>query len=87
MRAKDLSESSDENKVAALFEGEVEAEDIGQGNLGDCWLLASLASIAELHPRLIREACNRPYVPLWILQAEAIRYHQRYATLESHNDR
>ena len=55
VRAKDLAERTDENKVA-LFEGEVEAEDIGQGNLGDCWLLASLASIAELHPRLIREA-------------------------------
>lgn len=54
VRAKDLSES-DDSKVS-LFKGDVEAEDIGQGNLGDCWLLASLAAIAERHPRLIKEA-------------------------------
>ena len=54
MRAKDLSKSDDEK--VALFKGDVSAEDIGQGNLGDCWLLASLAAIAECHPRLIKEA-------------------------------
>ena len=45
MDAKDLSKSDDEK--VALFKGDVAAEDIAQGGLGDCWLLASLAAIAN----------------------------------------
>jgi len=35
-----------------LFEGEVEACDIKQGTLGDCWLLAAMSTLAE-HPGMI----------------------------------
>jgi hypothetical protein len=54
VRAKNLSESED-SKVA-LFKDDIEPGDIYQGDLGDCWLMASLAAIAERHPHLLRDA-------------------------------
>ena len=36
-----------------LFD-KIEAADIKQGGLGDCWLLSAIASAAEAHPELIR---------------------------------
>ena len=36
-----------------IFEGQIEPNDIKQGQLGDCWLMCSLSSIAEF-PDLVR---------------------------------
>jgi len=38
-----------------LFEGEIESADVLQGALGDCWLTAALAALAE-HPGAIQKA-------------------------------
>lgn len=41
-----------------LFEGKIEPRDIAQGGIGDCWLMAALACLAE-HPNLLRHSfCN-----------------------------
>lgn len=42
-----------------LFKGEIEAMDIKQGELGDCWLLASMACCAE-HPGVINRVFITP---------------------------
>jgi len=38
---------------AQLFEGEIEAEDLHQGAIGDCWLIAALACVAE-RPEIVQ---------------------------------
>ena len=38
---------------AKLFD-KIEADDVKQGGLGDCWLLSAIASCAEAHPEIIR---------------------------------
>lgn len=40
---------------ARLFEGEIEAEDLHQGQIGDCWLIAALACVAE-RPEIVQRA-------------------------------
>ncbi len=39
-----------------LFVGRLSGAEIGQGDLGDCFFLSSLAAVANTHPRLIRRA-------------------------------
>ena len=42
-------------KRMKIYEGKIEAKDLCQGAVGDCWLVAALASAAE-HPAVIRRA-------------------------------
>ena len=39
---------------AQLFEGKIEAADVQQGGLGNCWSPAAIGAIAEAHPEIIR---------------------------------
>lgn len=39
-----------------LFAGRITGSEIGQGDLGDCFFLSSLAAVANTHPTLIRRA-------------------------------
>ena len=45
----------DKSKLSLFFEDEPRMEDIQQGNIGDCWLVASLASIAHYRPDIIKD--------------------------------
>eukprot|EP00928_Gymnodinium_smaydae_P082137 TRINITY_DN6553_c2_g6_i2.p1 TRINITY_DN6553_c2_g6~~TRINITY_DN6553_c2_g6_i2.p1 ORF type:complete len:479 (-),score=85.01 TRINITY_DN6553_c2_g6_i2:106-1461(-) len=57
---------------AQLFEGQIEAGDMLQGALGDCWLIAALACVAE-RPEILQNALlsthidprGKYYVRLW----------------------
>jgi hypothetical protein len=52
VRANELS-VVDKGKRMNLFHGEIEPADLCQGALGDCWLVAAMAGMAE-HPGAIR---------------------------------
>jgi hypothetical protein len=41
-----------------LFTGRVSAEDVGQGDLGDCFFLSSLVAFAQSDPRALRRAIS-----------------------------
>jgi hypothetical protein len=41
-----------------LFVGGAAADDVGQGRIGDCYFLASLAAVAKTHPELIKRAVH-----------------------------
>ncbi|GMH82239.1 hypothetical protein TrVE_jg11818 [Triparma verrucosa] len=53
MRAWDLHCTVNGNDAAFLFSGGVNARDLCQGGLGDCWLIAAIAALAE-YPGLIQ---------------------------------
>jgi hypothetical protein len=46
VRLQDLDVEGGKGKVNRLFDG-VNASDIAQGRLGDCWLLAAFATLTE----------------------------------------
>mmetsp|Transcript_54236 Transcript_54236/g.117263 ORF Transcript_54236/g.117263 Transcript_54236/m.117263 type:complete len:609 (+) Transcript_54236:56-1882(+) len=46
-----------------LFEGEIQAADILQGALGDCWLLAAMATVSEHHGAISRLFVTREIDP------------------------
>ena len=52
IRANELS-VVEEGQRMHLFEGKIEPADLCQGAVGDCWLVAAMASLAE-HPGAIR---------------------------------
>ena len=59
VRFKDLGpigskKVSEENNNTFLFKNGIDPSDIGQGSLGDCWLLAAIACLAE-HPDALRK--------------------------------
>ena len=53
------SRLSDEQKKKGvrvkLFEKGIEPKDVAQGQVGNCWLIAALACVAE-HPGLVRKS-------------------------------
>lgn len=44
---------SDEGHKPQLFEGPIEAKDVSQGQIGDCWLMSTIAALCE-YPAVIR---------------------------------
>lgn len=59
VRFKDLGpigskKVSEEDNNTFLFKNGIDPSDIGQGSLGDCWLLAAIACLAE-HPDALRK--------------------------------
>jgi len=56
VKASEIAEKDSEGQRGAqLFEGGIEAADLLQGALGDCWLIAALASVAE-RPEILQQA-------------------------------
>lgn len=61
VRAREICKGLEPGKNPKLFAGKIEPADLRQGHLGDCWLLAALATLAE-HPVAIRKCfLNREY--------------------------
>jgi len=70
-RASEICEKEGQGG-AQLFEGEIEAQDMQQGQIGDCWLIAALACVAqrpEILQRTIRsnrvDARGKYHFRLW----------------------
>jgi len=61
VRAKDLKGIS--GKRPQLFEGEIEPGDLCQGAVGDCWLVAAIASTAEFPDAIRRLFATAEYNP------------------------
>jgi len=53
-RASEICENEGEGR-AQLYEGQIEAEDMQQGQIGDCWLIAALACVAQ-RPEILQRA-------------------------------
>ena len=45
-------------KNAVMVENYIEPADVQQGNVGDCYFLASISSIAEVPERIQKIFCN-----------------------------
>ena len=68
---------------AQLFEGKIEAADVQQGGLGNCWLLAAIGAIAEAHPEIIRSLFLTNFVEpcgIYRIRLYDVRY-ERWTTV------
>ena len=84
-RATDVVESRDGQGSgrAQLFEGKIEAADVQQGGLGNCWLLAAIGAIAEAHPEIIRSLFLTNFVEpcgIYRIRLYDVRY-ERWTTV------
>jgi Calpain family cysteine protease len=57
-RGKDVAGLPLRRAHGPLFDHDVSARDVGQGNLGDCFFLASIAAVAQRRPDLVRRAIH-----------------------------
>lgn len=53
-RASEVAGKDSQGHGAQLFQGEIEADDLLQGRIGDCWLIAALACVAE-RPEILQQ--------------------------------
>ena len=54
---------SEEDNNTFLFKNGIDPSDIGQGSLGDCWLLAAIACLAEHQDALRKLFIDREINP------------------------
>ena len=71
-----------------LFEEGIEAKDVAQGELGNCWLVAALACMAE-YPGLLRGVRTRPHPtpPPAVLRAACVTLVVTALSPPPHRDR